>query len=157
MHWNTNDLVDAIAAGLQKAAQAADLEHAISSLDARNELGLHPLIHRALAVAGYGVWPEVRYPADRQDRRRNRGRRCDVVLTPDHRPLGVEAETMPSLFEGAGAVAEPASSFHVAEAATEPLSRFQKTDAATDTSPVALSDAYWLEIKTARVSPSRTI
>ncbi|MFQ5720614.1 MAG: hypothetical protein ACE5IK_13830 [Acidobacteriota bacterium] len=131
MHWIPDELVSAVVGGLEAAAREADREAAVSGLDARNEIGLHPLIHAALRDAGHGVWPEVRYPADRREHRRNRGRRCDIVLTPDARPLAREPQTSPPLFTHA--VAEPP----VAE---------PRLPAGV---PVPLTDAYWLEIKTA--------
>jgi hypothetical protein len=94
MAWDVVAIVEAVAAGLRQRAAADDLEQAVYSIDALDELGLHPLIQQALANAGYGVWPEQRYPADRTTRRQSVGKRCDIVLTPDGRPLmDPDAET----------------------------------------------------------------
>lgn len=89
VHWFTGDIADAAAAGLQRAAAADDAQGAVYSIDARDELGLHPLLHAALREAdtGWGVHPEQRYPGHRGTRRRSEGPRCDVVLTPRGRPL----------------------------------------------------------------------
>ncbi|MEX0775911.1 MAG: hypothetical protein WD042_09390 [Phycisphaeraceae bacterium] len=82
MPWNNADIADAVEAGLKRRAAADDLEHAVYGFDALDELGLHPLIHQALRDAGWGVWPEQRYPCDRERTKKSHGKRCDVVLTP---------------------------------------------------------------------------
>lgn len=87
MPWNIPDIADALEAGLQRRAEEADLEQAVYGIDALDELGLHPLIHRALREGGYGVWPEQRYPDDRLKPNRSEGQRCDIVLTPGNLPL----------------------------------------------------------------------
>jgi len=89
MSWDLVHITEAVADGLQRTAEADDAEQAIYSLDALDELGLHPLIGRSLEAAGYGTHPEERYPSERGNRRRKRseGQRCDLVLTPDQRPL----------------------------------------------------------------------
>jgi hypothetical protein len=87
IYWSIDELADAVAAGLERRARAEDLEQVVYGFDALDELGLHPLIQEGLRAAGYGVWPEQRYPGDRQRRKRSEGRRCDVVLTPGGRPL----------------------------------------------------------------------
>ena len=88
--WSWHDLADALAAGLERAAAATELEQAVRGLDARSELELHPLLHAALREAGYGVFPEQRFPRERGKRRRSEGARCDIVLTPDGLPLADE-------------------------------------------------------------------
>lgn len=87
MHWSTADIADAIIAGLARQAARDDLEQVVYGFDTRDELRLHPLIAEALGVAGYGVWPEQRYPGDRLRPRRSEGKRCDLVLTRDNLPL----------------------------------------------------------------------
>ena len=64
-----------------------DLEQAVYGFDQLDELGLHPVLHTALADAGYGVWPEQRYPGDRINPKRSEGKRCDIVLTDSGVPL----------------------------------------------------------------------
>jgi len=87
MRWSTSDIADAVEAGLKQNAIEADLEQAVYGIDALNELGLHPLIERAMSDNGYGVWREQRYPDDRQKTKRSEGLRCDLVLTHDGLPL----------------------------------------------------------------------
>lgn len=89
--WSWHDLADALAAGLERASAAAELEQAVRGLDANKELELHPLLHAALREAGYGVHPEQRFPRERGKRRRSEGARCDIVVTPDGLPLADEA------------------------------------------------------------------
>jgi len=87
MRWSSSHIADAVEAGLKRCAEEADLEQAVYGIDALDELGLHPLIYRALREDGFGVWPEQRYPGDRLKPRRSEGQRCDIVLTPDRLPL----------------------------------------------------------------------
>lgn len=104
MAWDVVSICEAVAGGLRDRAEADDLEQAVYSIDALDELGLHPLIQRSLADAGFGVWPEQRYPADRTSRRKSEGKRCDIVLTPNGRAL-MEPDVEATLFEPADAVA----------------------------------------------------
>lgn len=85
--WSPAELVDIIAQALADRARADDLEQAVYGFDALDELGLHPLIQGAFRAAGLGVWPEQRYPDDREKPRRSEGKRCDIVLTRDGLPL----------------------------------------------------------------------
>lgn len=101
--WRWDDLADALAAGLQRAADEVELEQAVRGLDARSELELHPLLHAGLRAGGYGVAAEVRFPRDRGLRRRSEGVRCDMVVTPDGRPLA-EPGAQLGLFAAPGAV-----------------------------------------------------
>ncbi|MCE9590561.1 MAG: hypothetical protein K8S99_08570 [Planctomycetes bacterium] len=87
MTWSPADLADAVEAGLRERARADDLEQAVYGFDALDELGLHPVIHGAFRAAGYGVWPEQRYPDDSLKTKKSEGQRCDVVLTHDNLPL----------------------------------------------------------------------
>jgi hypothetical protein len=90
--WSWSALADALAAGLARAAGAIELEQAVDGLDARRELELHPVLAAALREAGYGVFPEQRFPRDRSRRKRSAGARCDLVVTPDTRtPLDAAA------------------------------------------------------------------
>ena len=56
-------------------------------IDSQRELALHRLLADGLRAAGYGVFPEQRYPSDRDGSRRSEGRRCDLVATQGARPL----------------------------------------------------------------------
>jgi len=87
MHWSCPQIADTIADGLRAQAYEDDMEQPVYGFDALDELGLHPLIHGALRSHGYGVWPKQRYPGEWHLARRNEGRRCDVVMTPNERPL----------------------------------------------------------------------
>ena len=85
--WSWPALADALAAGLARAAEAVEIEQAVRGLDACRELELHPVLQAALREAGYGVFPEQRFPRDRSQRKRSAGSRCDLVVTPDAAPL----------------------------------------------------------------------
>ncbi|MEX0886920.1 MAG: hypothetical protein WD009_10825 [Phycisphaeraceae bacterium] len=87
MHFSAADIADAVHAGLHARARADDVEQAVYSLDSLDELALHPIIRAALSDAGYGALPERRYPGAWNRRRKSEGQRCDLVLTPEHRPL----------------------------------------------------------------------
>jgi hypothetical protein len=86
-----------------------DLEQSVTGLDALDELALHAILADSLAEAGYGVHREQRYPADRGRRRESEGERCDLVLTPDGRPLR-EPDAKATLFDRLDAV-EPDEAF----------------------------------------------
>ncbi|MFI4862022.1 MAG: hypothetical protein ACIAXF_15250 [Phycisphaerales bacterium JB063] len=87
MRWSTADIADALHAGLATQARADDAEHAVYGFDALDELGMHPLLRTALESAGYGAWPEQRYPGHWHKKKKSHGLRCDLVLTPDGVPL----------------------------------------------------------------------
>lgn len=80
--WSWSALADALAAGLARAADAIELEQAVRGLDDHGELELHTVLRAALRDAGYGVFPEQRFPRDRDRRKRSAGARCDLVVTP---------------------------------------------------------------------------
>lgn len=102
--WSLPALADALADGVTRASDEVEEAQDVRGLDAMSELALHPILQRALRDAGYGVHPECRYPADRRRQRRSEGSRCDLVLTPDHRPL-VGDELQLGLFAPASPVA----------------------------------------------------
>jgi len=87
MRWSTPDIADAVYHGLVARAHMDDAEHAVYGFDALDELGLHPILHKALRDAGYGVWPEQRYPGHWHKAKRSHGLRCDTVLTPNGLPM----------------------------------------------------------------------
>jgi hypothetical protein len=101
--WSVADVADAIDAGLRRRCAQLDEEHAVYGLDTLDEVALHPILAEAIAGAGYGVAREVRYPADHHKRKESHGERCDLVLTPDARPL-VSTEAKATLFEAPDAV-----------------------------------------------------
>ena len=103
MQWSTTDIADAVHTGLVERAEADDTEQVVYGFDALNELGLHPIIQSAFQKAGYGVWPEQRYPGDWKRRSKAEGKRCDIVLTPDDRPLR-NPEVKGTLFDDARAI-----------------------------------------------------
>lgn len=87
MRWQPPDIADAVARGLTRRARQDDEEHAVYGFDALDELGLHPIIRNALQDDGYGAWPEERYPGHWHKTKKSHGLRCDLVITPDGRPL----------------------------------------------------------------------
>jgi len=101
--WDISDIVDAVEVGLSERARADDAEQTIRGFDASDEISLHPLIQNALKSAGFGVFPEQRFPSDRRKRRKSEGRRCDIVLTPNNRPL-TQPDVENTLFEPKNAV-----------------------------------------------------
>ncbi len=98
-----SDLADALKEGLSAAASALDEEQSVTGLDVLKEVALHPFLHDALraADAGWGVWPEQKFPGGWSKRRRSEGERCDVVLTPDGRPV-LDGELAGTLFGDPG-------------------------------------------------------
>jgi hypothetical protein len=101
--WCVDDIADAIAAGLQDRVDADRAAQAVSGVDALDEVSLHPELAGALALAGYGVHREERYIGARSKRSRSEGRRCDLVLTPDNRPLQ-DPKAVATLFDDPNAV-----------------------------------------------------
>lgn len=104
MPWSPADIADAVYQGLAQRAAEDDLEQAVYGFDALDELGMHPIIQKSLADAGYGVWPEQRYPGDREKlRKKSHGKRCDIVLTHDGLPLR-DPQIKSTLFDKPNAV-----------------------------------------------------
>jgi hypothetical protein len=119
MRWNVSDIVDAVATALRKRAAADDREQAVYSIDALDELRLHPIIQQGLRETGLGVWPEQRYPSQRSSsgrKKKSEGKRCDVVLTHSDVTELVDPDAEATLFSPPDAL--------------------------------PLEAAYWLEIKT---------
>jgi hypothetical protein len=83
MPWSPADICEAIAAGLRRRARQDDQEQVVYGFDSFAELKLHPIVHQALRDAGYGVFPEQRYPGDWINPKQSEGFRCDVVITQD--------------------------------------------------------------------------
>ncbi|HJO15440.1 MAG TPA: hypothetical protein QF800_00980 [Phycisphaerales bacterium] len=101
--WCVDDIADAIAVGLQDRVDADRAAQAVKGVDALDEVSLHPLLATSLESAGFGVHREQRYIEHRRRRSRAQGRRCDVVLTPDARPLQ-DPQAAATLFEDPEAV-----------------------------------------------------
>ena len=102
--WSYADVADVLRDGLAAQAEEYDVQQAVYGLDALDEVALHPVLAQSLESGGYGVFREQRYPADRPRRRGSEGQRCDLVLTPDGRPLA-QPEADQTLFEPADAAA----------------------------------------------------
>jgi hypothetical protein len=96
--WALDPVQAAISGGLSQAAAAAEAEQAVRGIDSLDELELHAVVAASLGAAGFGVHREVRYPSARSQKRRSVGRRCDLVLTPEARPLDEGAGQL-GLFE----------------------------------------------------------
>ncbi|MCH2162665.1 MAG: hypothetical protein MK085_12440 [Phycisphaerales bacterium] len=86
-------MADAIQQGLKREEQRLLDEQAVSGLDARDEVTLHELLADSMAETGLGLHREIRYPGGRRHRKRSQGDRCDLVLTPEGRPLAVPEST----------------------------------------------------------------
>ncbi|MFA9479297.1 hypothetical protein ACERK3_13480 [Phycisphaerales bacterium AB-hyl4] len=110
MLWSSADIADAVAAALQRRAHADDAEQAVYGFDTLDELRLHPLIREALTQQGYGAWPEQRYPGAWKRRSKAEGKRCDLVLTHDGRPLR-DPEVRGTIFDALGEAADPEAAY----------------------------------------------
>lgn len=85
--WDSEQIAEIAAEALiREDARLAD-EQAPLGVDALDELRLHPILRAGFGGAGFGVFPEHRYPSTPEKSRRSVGERCDMVLTHDpHRP-----------------------------------------------------------------------
>jgi hypothetical protein len=101
--WSIANIADALEVGLAREANRLDAEQAVYGLDSCDELSLQPQLAQVLRDAGYGAYREERYPAYRANRRESEGERCDLVLTPNGRPLAAPDEP-PTLFDPPDAV-----------------------------------------------------
>ena len=101
--WSVADIADVLEAGFLSAEAGLRREQAVRGLDARSEVELHPLLQEIFEAASIGATREVRYPAESRRRRQTEGRRCDLVLTPDGKPL-VEPQQKQTLFAPTNAV-----------------------------------------------------
>ena len=92
MQWRFDEVADLIGETLAKAEADLRLEQAVYGLDAMKELPLQTLLADGLNAAGkVTVAREVHYPSEAG--KKSARRRCDLVLTPPHRPLLVGEET----------------------------------------------------------------
>ena len=88
VRWHAADLADAILTGIESREASLRDEQAVHGLDALDEVSLHPILADAIAARGFGVAREERYVSARTGRsKRSEGMRCDLVLTPEGRPL----------------------------------------------------------------------
>jgi hypothetical protein len=101
--WSPADIADGLLGGLRAEADRLAQEQAVTGLDVRDEVELHPLLEQGLRREGFGVAREQRYPADWRRRRGSEGERCDLVLTPHGRSLRVP-EAKATLFDDPDAV-----------------------------------------------------
>ncbi|MEX2216959.1 MAG: hypothetical protein WD768_22800 [Phycisphaeraceae bacterium] len=83
MLWSPASIADAVYEGFRNRAAQDDVEQAVYGFDSLDELGLHPLVHQSLRDAGYGVFPEQRYPSAWENPKQSEGLRCDVVITAE--------------------------------------------------------------------------
>jgi hypothetical protein len=74
------DITDAVEAGLRAHLAQLELEQAVYGIDVLDELALHPILEQGFHAAGFGVYREQRYPADRIRRRVSEGERYAVSL-----------------------------------------------------------------------------
>lgn len=84
--WVYAEILAGVARALARREGELRAEQAVRGLDALAELEFHPLLARALAAQGWGVWRETPYPGapgepGRRPKRAQR-ERCDLVLTP---------------------------------------------------------------------------
>ncbi|MEX0653033.1 MAG: hypothetical protein WD534_14475 [Phycisphaeraceae bacterium] len=110
MRWSLADIADAVTDALRRRAQADDAEQAVYGFDTLDELRLHPLIRDALVKHGYGAWPEQRYPGGWNKRKKSEGKRCDLVLTHDNRPLR-DLDVRDTLFDALDEAEDPEAAY----------------------------------------------
>jgi hypothetical protein len=101
--FQIGDIADVVAAAMAAEEQRCTAEQSPFGLDALDELSLHPILRGGLRAVGYGVYPEQKYPEPVR-RPDNEGERCDLVLTPDDKPLAAPGWE-PTLFDPPHAVA----------------------------------------------------
>ena len=83
MLWSPATIADTVYEGLRRRAVADEAEQVVYGFDSFDELSLHPLVQQALRDAGFGVFPEQRYPSEWDNTKQSEGKRCDVVITAD--------------------------------------------------------------------------
>lgn len=130
MHWSAHDIASIVARALRDADAALNAEQAVRGLDARDEVGLHPLIAGALSGEGLGVLREQPYPGSSGDPLRRDRERCDLVTTP-----------APGL-----ALLDPVSERRLRRAAAGTL--FERQAEVPPSDAVPCDEALWIEVKT---------
>src|ERR1700683_4613097 len=98
LRWDFVELADRLHALLQTAENELRLEQAVYGLDRHDERKLQDLLTDGLSRF-YAVAREVHYPST-AGRKRTHRQRCDLVLTPHHRPLRLDWAP-PTLFDPA--------------------------------------------------------
>lgn len=127
-----DQIIQTIAAQMHKVAIALDAEHAVQGLDALDELGLHPIVEKALAASNLGVFREFPYPLPPKLRPDHREReRCDLVLTPN--PLGPPADP----------VRERKDRDKAVDTLFEPIVE----SIASEKKVTPIEECFWLEVK----------
>jgi hypothetical protein len=94
--WDFCSVVDHVGQAIAASEDELRLEQAVYGLDARDERALQALLAARL-VGNYEIAREVHYPSSRGNRKTHR-QRCDLVLTPQGRPLKLDT-ALPSLFD----------------------------------------------------------
>ncbi|MBC7833894.1 MAG: hypothetical protein H7Y88_02190 [Phycisphaerales bacterium] len=148
--FGPDELIESAAAALREHEITFRLEQSVTGLDALEETRLHPILHRGLAAAGFGVLREQPYPDEWRARRGEsslpRDRlRCDLLLTPHpgqrlRDPLHIAKRFTAARREIEGTLFEPLG-FTAASGAQEP----EPAAAASDTA--SPEDCLWLEAK----------
>ncbi|MEM7754678.1 MAG: hypothetical protein AAF297_03480 [Planctomycetota bacterium] len=128
--------LDALAAGIAHAENAAREEHAPTGPDALHERDLHAVLAEGLASAGHTVLTEVHYPHDPGGTVLPRDReRCDLVALP----------------AGSASVFDPVADRAERDAGADTLFAAEVDRLATTHRPHDAcdpADAAWIEIKT---------
>lgn len=88
-YYNFSDLADAAEAVLQASESQLRLEQAVHGLDRLSETQFQALLADGLRP-WYSVAREVHYPSSAGKKLTHRNR-CDLVLTPEGRPLRIDA------------------------------------------------------------------
>ncbi len=130
--FTPDQIIQTIFDSLGKYADALDAEHAVTGLDALDEVGLHPILENALATGSLGVHREFPYPTSPKLRPGHREReRCDFVLTPRAgAPPADPVRERKDVDQAVGTLFAPLADAIPSSRATTPL-----------------ADCYWLEVK----------
>jgi hypothetical protein len=138
--WQPDEIVIALASGVERFSAALDAEHAVTGLDALDEVGLHPILQNALNAPHLGQSPdhtlgvhrEFPYPTPTKLRPDHREReRCDLVLTEDRAaPPADPVRERKDLDQAVGTLFAPLADTIPSAQTTTPL-----------------EDCFWLEVK----------
>jgi hypothetical protein len=89
LDWDFSTLADRLSQVVHRAEADLRLEQAVYGLDAKSEVQFQQLLTDGLK-ANYEVAREVHYPSSR-GRKLSHRQRCDLVLTPQGRPLKLDS------------------------------------------------------------------